>query len=226
MWSQIHALLLSQKEATQRSYHDWTTFWGQWQLLLLSMLFHEKNCKEAFWNFSSFMQKIIWGKLCIFFPSDSLLLQQTSAMVHLQQNYANQMMLTHSYVVIHVARSCNNSSLLSSDDFPHEKWEFPRPSLKFFSWKSMFNNNNRRPQKISLVWYSLCLGGAKETAPVINIEINGVRGIWLTFLEWDIFLEKNWTDILYQKRFEQTFAVRSYHEFLPQNWSLSAQSSY
>ena len=104
------------------------------------------------------MQKIIWGKLCIFFPSDSLLLQQTSAMVHLQQNYANQMMLTHSYVVIHVARSCNNSSPLSSDDFPHEKWEFPRPSLKFFSWKSMFNNNNRRPQKISLVWYSLCLG--------------------------------------------------------------------
>ena len=69
-------------------------------------------------------------------------------------------------------------------------------------------------------------GGAKETAPVINIEINGVRGIWLTFLEWDIFLEKNWTDILYQKRFEQTFAVRSYQEFLPQNWSLSAQSSY
>ena len=69
-------------------------------------------------------------------------------------------------------------------------------------------------------------GCAKETAPVINIEINGVRGIWLTFLEWDIFLKKNWTDILYQKRFEQTFAVRSYHEFLPQNWSLSAQSSY
>ena len=41
-------------------------------------------------------------------------------------------------------------------------------------------------------------GCAKETAPVINIEINGVRGIWLTFLEWDIFLKKNWTDILYQ----------------------------
>ena len=75
-------------------------------------------------------------------------------------------------------------------------------------------------------WFGITLGGAKETAPVINIEINGVRGIWLTFLEWDIFLEKNWTDILYQKRFEQTFAVRSYHEFLPQNWSLSAQSSY
>ena len=140
--------------------------------------------------------------MCIFFPSDSLLLQQTSAMVHLQQNYANQMMLTHSYVVIHVARSCNNSSLLSSDDFPHEKWEFPRPSLKFFSWKSMFNNNNHRPQKISLVWYSLCC--AKETAPVINIEINGVRGIRLTFLEWDIFLKKNWTDILYQ-----TFELKS-----------------
>ena len=136
---------------SKRSYQDWTTFWGQWQLLLLSMLFHEKNCKEAFWNFSSFMQKIIWGKLCIFFPADSLLLQQTSAMVHLQQNYANQMMLTHSYVVIHVARSCNNSSLLSSDDFPHEKWEFPRPSLKFFSWKIC--STTIVLKKISLVWY-------------------------------------------------------------------------
>ena len=75
-----------------------------------------------------------------------------------------------------------------SDDFPHEKWEFPRPSLKFFSWKSMFNNN--RPQKnlLGLVVYSW--GCAKETAPVINIEINGVRGIWLTFLEWDLLEKK------------------------------------
>ena len=46
--------------------------------------------------------------------------------------------------------------------------------------------------------HSAWVGVAKETAPVINIEINGVRGIWLTFLEWDIFLKKNWTDILYQ----------------------------
>ena len=127
-------------------------------IVVVKHAFSRKKLQRSLLEFLIFHAENHLRKVVHFFPSDSLLLQQTSAMVHLQQNYANQMMLTHSYVVIHVARSCNNSSLLSSDDFPHEKWEFPRPSLKFFSWKSMFNNNNRRPQKISLVWYSLCLG--------------------------------------------------------------------
>ena len=52
--------------------------------------------------------------------------------------------------------------------------------FEVFFVKNMFNNN--RPQK-NLLGLVLLLGGAKETAPVINIEINGVRGIWLTFLE-------------------------------------------
>ena len=66
--------------------------------------------------------------------------------------------------------------------------------FEVFFVKNMFNNN--RPQK-NLLGLVLLLGGAKETAPVINIEINGVRGIWLTFLErviWGKKLNSHFTE--------------------------------
>ena len=58
-------------------------------------------------------------------------------------------------------------------------------------------------------WFGITLGGAKETAPVINIEINGVRGIWLTFLEW-VLWGKNWTHILLNTK----FIMRTYKSIL------------